>query len=258
MNKMELIQNLIDMAKKLPLRDENKLDVLRRRTEMIIRNVFGNNSKYLKDLKDINFHPIFGPCPDKYYDECWISGKSEILNLSKTMLDELTLFGETQKAEKVKKAESKFSGRIFIVHGHDKEMLAEVARTLDKLDLNPIILHEQPNEGRTIIEKFTDYSDVNYAIVLLSPDDYGYSKDQSPDKAKPRARQNVIFELGFFIGKLGRKHVLVLFRKEENFEFPSDYKGVLYKPYDESGVWKYELADELKAIGYETSKDKLP
>lgn len=157
-----------------------------------------------------------------------------------------------------KKQESTTSKTVFIIHGHDKEMLVEVARTLEKLDLDPIILHEQPNKGRTIIEKFTDYSDVNYAIVLLSPDDYGYSKDQSPDKAKPRARQNVIFELGFFIGKLGRQHIFVLYRKGENFEFPSDYKGVLYEPYDESGVWKYRLVDELKAIGYEVSKDKLP
>ena len=91
-------------------------------------------------------------------------------------------------------------------------MKQTIIRTFEKLDLNPIILHEQPNGGKTIIEKFLDYSDVCFAIVLLSPDDLAYPKDKPSKEARLRTRQNVIFELGFFIDKLGRQHVVSFFR----------------------------------------------
>jgi len=173
------------------------------------------------------------------------------------MLEELKLFGIRQKVDKVQKADVKPSNRIFIVHGHDEAMKQAVARTVEKMGFETIILHEKPSEGRTIIEKFTDYSDVSFAIVLLSPDDVAYPKDQSPKEAKLRARQNVIFELGFFIGKLGRNRVLVLYQEEKNFEMPSDYSGVLYTPYDDSGRWQFDLVKELKACGYDVDANKL-
>lgn len=257
MNEIELVQSLIDEVNKLPHRNEEKLDALRRRAEMIIRKVFGESSKYLKDLKYIHFFPMFYPADERHYDEMWLSGKSKMLNLFNTMLEELKLFGIPQKVEKVQKADVKSSNRIFIVHGHDEAMKQAVARTVEKLGLEPIILHEKPSEGRTIIEKFTDYSDVSFAIVLLSPDDVAYPKDQSPKEAKLRARQNVIFELGFFIGKLGRNRVLVLYQEEKNFEMPSDYSGVLYTPYDDSGRWQFDLVKELKACGYDVDANKL-
>lgn len=128
------------------------------------------------------------------------------------------------------------SNKIFVVHGHDEGMKDAVARTLMELNLVPIILHEQPNQGRTIIEKFTEYAEgVSFAVVLLSPDDKGYRKDQNPITAKSRARQNVILELGFFIGKLGRNGVFPLFKNVPDFEHPSDFGGVLYTPFDNSG-----------------------
>ncbi|MDD4157710.1 MAG: nucleotide-binding protein [Candidatus Cloacimonetes bacterium] len=150
------------------------------------------------------------------------------------------------------------SNQIFVVHGHDEVMKQAVARTLEKLDLKPIILHEKPNQGRTIIEKFTDYADgVSFAVVLLSPDDKGYKKDQSSEAAKFRARQNVILELGFFIGKLGRHNVAVLFKNDLDFERPTDYDGVLYTSFDDAGKWQYDLMRELKAIGYDIDANKL-
>jgi predicted nucleotide-binding protein len=161
---------------------------------------------------------------------------------------------EAQKTKEIQKIKPK---RIFIVHGRDEEMKQAVARTLEKLDLEPIILHEQPSKGRTIIEKFEDYSDVSYAIVLLSPDDLAYPKDSSSEKAKYRARQNVIFELGFFIGKLGRERVCALYKKAENFEIPTDYEGVIYIPYDKEGGWKLKLAQELKTCSFDIDANKL-
>ena len=94
-------------------------------------------------------------------------------------------------------------------------------------------------------------------MVLLSPDDLAYPKDQSPEVANLRARQNVIFELGFFIGKLDRKHVLVLHKEDENFEIPSDYSGVLYIPFNNLGQWKFDIVKELKACGYTVDANKL-
>lgn len=150
------------------------------------------------------------------------------------------------------------SSKVFVVHGHDEEMKQAAARTLERLGLEPIILHEQPDQGRTIIEKFEDYSDVGFAVVLLSPDDMGYSRNESAESAKPRARQNVILELGFFVGKLGRSNVFVLFKNEDNFEIPSDYSGVIYQSYDGgSGAWRFELVQELSAAGYEVDANKL-
>lgn len=134
------------------------------------------------------------------------------------------------------------SRRVFVVHGHDGEAKEATARLLEKIELEPIILHEQPNQGRTIIEKFEAHSGVGFAIVLLTPDDVGSSKT-SPDELKPRARQNVILELGFFTGKLGRSRVCALYKPD--VEIPSDFQGVLFIPLDPNGAWRLKLIQEL-------------
>lgn len=136
--------------------------------------------------------------------------------------------------------------KVFVVHGHDVATKESVARFLSMLQLEPVILHEQPNHGRTIIEKFEAYAGVAFAVVLLTPDDIGHPKS-SPDSKKDRARQNVVFELGFFTGALGREHVCALF--SPGVEMPSDYSGVLYHELDPAGAWRFLLARELKAAG---------
>ncbi|WP_229391420.1 TIR domain-containing protein [Methanosarcina sp. DH2] len=159
--------------------------------------------------------------------------------------------------EKMEEVKPK-SNQIFVVHGHDNEMKEAAARILERLGLEPIILHEQADRGATIFEKFEKHSkNVSFAVVLLSPDDKGYKKDQDPHSASYRARQNVILELGYFIGRLGRENVFALLRQEENFEFPSDIFGRLYTPYDSSGYWKNKLARELEAAGYDIDFGKL-
>src|SRR5262249_39162867 len=138
---------------------------------------------------------------------------------------------------------------IFVVHGHNERIKEAAARFLEKLQLTPIILHEQPNLGRTVIEKFTDHSDVGFAVVLLTADDNGGGVGVPLEKQMKRARQNVILELGFFLGKVGRKNVCALY--EEGVEIPSDYHGVLFVKLDERGAWKIDLAKEIKAAGIE-------
>ena len=136
----------------------------------------------------------------------------------------------------------------------NNELKETTARLLEKLGLTPIILHEQLNQGKTIIEKFEDYSDVDFAIVLMTPDDIGYFANES-DSPKHRARQNVVFELGYFIGKLGRTHVAAIVKG--NIEVPTDISGVLYIGVDNNDAWKIMLAKEIKGVGYNIDLNNL-
>lgn len=138
--------------------------------------------------------------------------------------------------------------RVFIVHGHDDGLKETVARYLSKLEMTPVILHEQPNQGRTIIEKFERLADVDFAVVLFTPDDVGYPVNKV-EQARSRPRQNVVLELGFFMGALGRQRVCVLYSGD--IELPSDYAGVLYLPLDPAGAWRFLLAKEMRASGIE-------
>lgn len=144
------------------------------------------------------------------------------------------------------KLSQSYSKKVFIVHGHDEAMKLSVARFVDNLGLEAVILHEQVNSGRTIIQKLLEEtSDVSFAIVLYSPCDKGC--DAKEDNLKPRARQNVVFEHGLLIGILGMGRVCCL--HSGNVEMPSDNNGVLYVPYDDAGAWKLKLAKEMRGQG---------
>jgi hypothetical protein len=132
---------------------------------------------------------------------------------------------------------------IFIVHGQDGPAKVEVARLIERAGLNAVILHEQPNQGRTVAEKLEDHGGAaGFAVVILTPDDVG-----GPDKdhLQPRARQNVVGELFWFAGKLGRSRVCALMKGK--VEIPSDFAGVVYTGMDDRGAWKGELLKELEA-----------
>lgn len=149
---------------------------------------------------------------------------------------------------------SSISNKIFIVHGYDSAIKEATARTLTKLGLEPIILHEQADGGRTIIEKFEENSsEVGFAVILLTADDDGKAKKETSYKS--RARQNVVFEMGYFVGRLGRNRVFLLLA--EGVEKPGDLDGIVYTPIDVHDGWKLKLVKELKACGYNVSADKL-
>ena len=140
------------------------------------------------------------------------------------------------------------SREIFVVHGTDHGARDTVARFLDKLDLVPIVLDEEANEGRTIHQKFRDHSTVAYAVVLFTPDDEG-RRVGSSDTLKYRPRQNVVYELGFFSARLGDHKVCVLY--SDGVEILSDLSGVIYILLDKDGAWHLKLTKELKAAGIE-------
>jgi predicted nucleotide-binding protein len=152
---------------------------------------------------------------------------------------------------------SSVSTRVFVVHGHDEGAKHAVARFIEQMGLEPVILHERANEGRTIIEKFDRHTDIAFAVVLLIPDDVGglVADRRSPSKLRSRAGQNVVLELGYFIGKLGRSRVCALY--VDSVETPSDIDGFLYVPMDRAGAWKPELGKELHTAGLPVDLNRL-
>ncbi len=149
------------------------------------------------------------------------------------------------------------SNRVFVVHGHDGEAKLATARFLERLGLEAIILHEQDDGGRTIIEKFEAYSDVGFAIIVHTADDVGNSRKvhEKDGSLKARSRQNVVFEHGYFFGRLGRGRVVALLKGD--VEIPSDLQGVIYTPMDDHDAWKTKVAKEMKAAGLSIDMNKL-
>lgn len=150
-----------------------------------------------------------------------------------------------------KKCNKRLERKVFIVHGHDEKTKLEVARFLEKLGFEAVILHDQASSGMTIIEKLEHFTDVGFGIVLYTPDDEGSIKGQQ--NFKPRARQNVVFEHGLLIGKLGRGNVFPLVT-DHTLELPGDISGMVYL--SDKG-WEVQLAREIKAINFEVDMNKL-
>ena len=143
---------------------------------------------------------------------------------------------------------------MFIVHGHDEAAKTKTARFIEKLGLTPIILHEQASGSKTVIEKIEAYSNVGFGIVLYTPCDIGAKNEENPN-LKNRARQNVVFEHGFLIGKIGRGNVCALVK--DDIETPNDISGVVYVKMDNEDAWHLKIARELRNSGYDIDMNKL-
>lgn len=175
------------------------------------------------------------------------SMRQQLREMQKERYEGGMLMNASQEVSMKKAKEYK---KVFIVHGHDNGLKQEVARLVEKQGLEAIILSEQANRGKTIIEKFEEHSDVGAAICLFTGDDYGRTKDAEEDKL--RARQNVVFEAGFFMGKLGRENVVLI--ANPDIEIPSDLKGFVYT---NEKSWQIDALKELKTIGYAIDLNKL-
>jgi predicted nucleotide-binding protein len=149
-------------------------------------------------------------------------------------------------------------GPIFVVHGHAEAQKYELVRLLDRTtERHAIILHEQPNVGATILEKFERHAaSASFAVIVLTGDDEGRSRRPETMPLTPRGRQNVILEMGFFLGQLGRSRVAVLL--EEGVEKPSDLDGLVYIPMDNRGAWKLKLLKEIEASGITVDHSRIP
>ena len=206
---------------------------------------FGQNSFEHTRFKETCFHPSIYFNDSDIVKKCKEGLVATKLTFS-TYLDEM----DEEHSLPVTTVQVHGYGKVFIVHGHDGELKQSVARVIEKQGIEAVILSEQVNRGRTILEKFEDYADVGSAICLFTSDDLGRAKKATDDQ--PRARQNVVLETGYFMGKLGRDHVVLL--ADSGVEMPSDLSGVVYT---NTGDWKVELLKELKAMGYIVDFNKL-
>lgn len=222
------------------------------KAELFVNRHFGADSLEYKKFVDISYYR-----PDYSALYGYASGSNHVaecqkgLKLAKGMLESFLedMEDECVAIELNDTTEYNFQ-KVFIVHGHDGELKEAVARIIEKQNIEAIILSEKANKGRTIIEKFEDYSDVGGAICLFTSDDIAREKDKLDETM--RARQNVVFEAGFFMGKLGRDHVLLL--ADSGVEMPSDLSGVVYT---NTRNWQFDLLKELIAMGYSVDANKL-
>jgi len=229
--------------------DSTKLKFVIERIKKIVEKRFGVENEYFIRLNELyNSDYFFGDVRSKLsslidliMDEIELDIQKEILVIKPNESNDFN--------NRINKVVTEENNKVFVVHGHNNEIKQTVARVVEKLGLEPVILHEQPNMGMTIIEKFLYNSNVGFAVVLLSGDDL--VNNSKTNKQSFRARQNVVLELGFFYAKLGRNRVVALVESEKDIELPSDIHGIIYIPYDgDSGKWKFELAKELSNNGY--------
>jgi len=144
-------------------------------------------------------------------------------------------------------------GNILLIHGRDEATKESLLEFLERLGLRPLVLHEQPDGGKSMMEKFGESPDVHFAIILLTPDDVASPRNK-PKERQARVGQNVIFEFGYFWGKLGRGRVCALYK--EGVEIPSDYSGTVCIPMDSRGGWRLLIAKEIKQAGMEIDLNK--
>ena len=224
------------------------------KAERFLIKKFGKDSLEHKKLLDTYFAPLVWCGEDEEQDirdsiKWCADGLRSCKAIFETYLEDMAE-ENTPTTQVVSKTTSGNTDKIFIVHGHDGELKQSVARIIEKQGIEAIILSEQANKGRTIIEKFEDYSDVGGAICLFTADDYGRAKKDEADNT--RARQNVVLETGYFMGKLGRDHVVLL--ADKGIEMPSDLSGVVYT---DTGSWQFALLKEMDAMGYKVDLNKL-
>lgn len=209
-----------------------------------------SNSPAVKLVKEAMTIPTYG------YDEENFQLVKDNLVQALTQLQKALqndVYGELKKEKSFANSPA-LSNKVFIVHGHDDNLKLNVENFVHRIGLEPVVLHRQANEGQTIIEKFEKNSDVGFAFILLTPDEIAYTQDQeskidSEREKEYRARPNVIFEFGYFIGKLGRNRVCCLLKGKT--EMPSDVSGVVYHRIENSIEEKgFAILKELKSAGY--------
>ena len=233
------------------------------RAEAAIEGAFGPGSQAAADFDDIGYPVASDKRPQGHLDD-----PLEVrdgLEKARSLIESLVVRIEerwpdddepalTPPADTFATKEASATNRnVFIAHGHDQGAKDDVARLVKQVGLEPVILSEQPSQGKTIIEKFEANSNVSYAIALLTADDVGGSRGIN-GPMRSRARQNVIFELGFFVGRLGRGQVCALTKGDP--EIPSDYKGVVYIPMDEGDAWQALLRKELESAELDIDANK--
>lgn len=226
--------------------------------EVVLRHVVGDNDQLVADFRDIKFGPLAWTTgtPGNVFEEAQRDGVLQGIALLKAALKKVEISDESDlPSQPDSGALGAARSEIFIVHGRDEGHKEAVARLVrDLTNRQPIILHEQVSGGDTIIEKLERAaSTAAFSIVIATGDDVGRFKDDGDDR--PRARQNVILELGYFFGLVGRRNVVLLF--EPGMERPSDTDGIVHIELDAGRGWRILLANELESAGFAVDRTAL-
>ena len=265
----ERLQRQLDEIPALQGRKDEKPNFTKweRDTKIALANTFGEESRQIKEFNRIRYVPFIIPLGPSTPEsrradrQAFMSGLDRAAAVLESMLEEIEEYWEDEDYAAAPFQTSQTNPlidltKVFVVHGRDLGTMNTVARFIRDLDLEPVILQEQPDQGLTVIEKFEQHAQVGFAVVLFTPDDIGALRD-GEGKPKLRARQNVIFELGYLIAKLGRSNVTVLYKGDEGaIEIPSDYAGVLYISLDSGDGWKMRLIGEMKSAGLEVDANR--
>lgn len=234
---------------------KERYDVWKNNTFQIVTSAFGEWSGHATNfLGTQQFTP--GPESIAYAEHERRKNLERKIKVLEAQIEGLPLI-VVQPQDISGKVESLINRKVFIVHGHDGELKEATARLVSKLDLEPVILHEQSRKGRTIIENFSVHAnEAGFAIVLLTADDVGSEGNLATHSPlQLRARQNVVFEMGFFFGSMGRGKVCAI--HDPDVEIPSDLAGILYVPYDQPGKWRFDVAKEIREAGYDVDLNRL-
>ena len=253
MNKLEKLEDLKAEVNALQRDYSMKRENLALKLGVMVDSFFEGKQKYHNVIHSSNlyFSGINSRGNEAYEEQMWYKGKDKLLGLIDTLIYQLEISKDLRDKNPMTKRDT---FKVFIVHGHDETAKTEVARFVEQLGLEAVILHEQANSGSTIIEKLEKHTDVGFAIVLYTACDIGGVKSE-PNNLKPRARQNVVFEHGLLIGKIGRENVVALVK--EDVETPGDISGMVYETMDISKAWKFKLGLELKESGYNIDMNKI-
>ena len=267
---IEKLQSLVAEASDEPAirEDGPRHQKWRASVDAVLANSLVAKPQTLERFRGVNYHiGVWTGAPgEAEQDRRYFAGQvDEAVAIVEAAIFELEMLAESESSSRVAPnqvgaAGSSDSGTIFVVHGHDESAKYQVVRVLDKAtDRDAVILHEQANNGATVLEKFEHHAGTAaFAVIILTPDDVGGtapSKGAEPDLVA-RGRQNVIFEMGFFFGLLGRGRVAVLY--ESGVELPSDLNGLVYIELDPGGAWKIALAKELTAAGVAVNHSRIP
>ncbi len=224
------------------------------KAERFLIKEYGEDGIEYKNFKNTSFAPRFAGVSNDHV--AYIAACKEGLLTTRDVFEDYLCEMKEESEERLENKDKNENLqrisylKIFVVHGHDGELKEAVARLVEHAGLTPIILSEQVNRGATIIEKFEKNANVPAAICLFTADDFGREKKE--DEERVRARQNVIFETGYLMGKLGRENIIII--ADEGIEMPSDLSGVVRTDKEE---WKVSLIKEMKDIGYKIDENVL-
>lgn len=245
-NKLIKLYNEIDELKCKDSSSDSDFKAWKTDVQLCLSGLYGEKSIQLKNFNSRPFSPmvIVG-------NTDWHEPYVRDLETTKKEFERYIGDFEDESENAFAKKKRFANNKVFVVHGHDGELKEKVARRLEQQGIEAIILSEQANRGKTIIEKLEVYSDVHVAIALFTQDDIGAAKDEKENE-KYRARQNVVFEAGYFMGYLGRENTIIIV--DENIEIPGDLSGMVYTTKDN---WEFEMLKELNAAGMKIDMNKL-